>query len=120
MADARVAFRVTTGGTLAAMAAAGHLLRATSALELAAWEQAGAHPNPKLARQVLLEYGVADLGALPPGDVWRHLIAAAVHADPEHRLRLSQGYPVLIATVGAVEYLSDGVQRLVELLKPKE
>lgn len=120
MADARPNVEFTTSGTLFALAAAGSYLRSVAQLELEAWELAGGHPNPKLARQVLLEYGVADLGALEPGPFWKAQLRACVLADPENRMRLSQGFPVLVATVGVVEYLSDGVQRLVELLKPKE
>jgi hypothetical protein len=118
VADARVNVEFTTSGTLFALAAAGSYLRSMAQLELEAWELAGGHPNPKLARQVLLEYGVADLGALPAGRFWLKLMEACVLADPENRLRLSQGFPVLVATVGVVEYLSDGVERLVALLKP--
>lgn len=118
MADSQVDLRFGLDGTLFALAAAGGYLRSVAQLELEAWELAGGHPNPKLARQVLLEYGVADLGALEPGPFWKAQLQACVLADPENRLRLSQGFPVLVATVGVVEYLSDGVERLVALLKP--
>jgi hypothetical protein len=89
----------------------------TAEAALTLWESAGL-PDAHLTRQVLYMYGTPDLGVVvEPGSFRRCLIDAAARADTENRLRLSLGFPELIATVNAIEYVPDGSDRLVALLE---
>ena len=91
-------------------------MRRAADVELTMWEAAG-HPDPMLARQVLHMYGVGDMAVrVRPGSFRRSLIDACSRADAENRLRLSLGFPELVATVNVVEHVAKGVDRLVKLL----
>lgn len=101
-------------------AAVGYM-RVTAEAELKAWEAVG-HPDPQLVRQVLYVYGrdvPAAAHAVPPGSFRNSLIDACSRADAENRLRLSLGFPELVATINVVELVQDGVARLVALLERK-
>lgn len=98
-------------------AAVGYM-RVTAEAELKAWEAVG-HPDPQLVRQVLHVYRSGTAHAVPPGPFRRSLIDTCSRADAENRLRLSLGFPELVATINVLELVRDGVDRLVALLERK-